>query len=81
MVLLRGRLKLGEEAQVVFGEGADIWGARHNHGEAIESEAEGEAGEFFGVVSGVVAVEVNGVKDGRIDHSAASDFEPAISGA
>lgn len=68
-------IELGEEADVVFDEEADVSDAPADHGEAFEADAEGEAGE-----SGVVAAAARGVhrfEDGGVDHAATGDFDPA----
>ncbi len=68
--------ELFEEAEVVFHEHADVGNAREVHGKALETEAEREAGDFFRIVGAVAAFLANFLKDGGIDHAAASEFHP-----
>src|SRR5512139_1475561 len=61
--------ELREEADVVFVEELDVRHAVLEHRDAIEAEAEGEAGVALGVVADVL-------EDDRVDHPAAQDLEP-----
>ena len=49
----------------------------HDHGEAVEAEAEGEAGGGVGIEERVATRFVDGGEHGGIDHAAAGDFDPA----
>ena len=66
-----------EEADVVFDEVTDVGDAVEDHREAVEAEAEGEAGGGLGVEEVVATGFVHGGEDGGIDHAAAGDFDPA----
>ena len=68
--------ELGEKADVIFDEEADVFDAPADHGEAVEAHAEGEAGDFFRIKGVVFAGGVDGSKNGWIDHAAARDFDP-----
>src|SRR5207248_3990256 len=57
-----------------------------HHGDALDAHAEGEAGDFFGVVGVVTRVDlaacfislgVDGGEDSGVDHAAAEEFDPA----
>ena len=69
--------ELLQEAQVVFDEVADVRDGGDDHGEALEAEAEGQAGDFSGIVGVVAAACVDGLEDGGIDHAAAGELQPA----
>ena len=64
-------LELLQKPQVVFVEEADIGDAEFSHGEAFDAKAEGPAGVFF-------AVDIYGVENIRVNHSAAAHFDPAF---
>src|ERR1051325_1640615 len=77
-VLPRGDLKeppcelveLFEEAHVVLEEEAYVVELVHEAAHAVYAEAEGEAGELFGVNS-------DGAQDVRVDHAGAAQLYPA----
>ena len=53
-----------------------------DHSDALDAHAEGEAGDLFGVVGVVSGVDLatffsDGGEDGRIDHAAAEELDPA----
>ncbi len=61
---------------------ADVGDAVEHHGDALDTHAEGEAGDLFGVVGVVRGVELaaffgDGGEDGGVDHAAAEDLDPA----
>ena len=69
--------ELGEEADIVFDEMADVRDAPLEHGEPFEAHAEGEAGDAVRVVDLVIAGFADGFEDGWVDHAAAEEFDPA----
>ena len=62
--------ELLEEAQVVLVEQADVVDAVLQHRDALDAEAEREAGDLLGVVA-------DGFEHRRVHHAAAEDLEPA----
>jgi hypothetical protein len=61
---------------------AYVGDAVEHHGDALDAHAEGEAGDAFGVVGVVVRVELSAFfgdcgEDGRVDHPAAEELDPA----
>src|SRR5437763_11329270 len=63
-------LKLFEEAHVVLEEEAYVVELVHEAAHAVYAEAEGEAGELFGI-------DVNGAQDVRVNHPRPAQFYPA----
>ena len=61
--------KLVQETRVVLEEELDVVDAVLEHGEAVEAHAEGEAGDFAGVVADVV-------EDRRVNHASAAKLNP-----
>ncbi len=47
-----------------------------NHGEAVETHAEGVTGELCWIEGVVSATFVDGVENGRVDHAASGDLDP-----
>src|ERR1700688_3048131 len=62
--------ELFQEADVVLEEDLDVVDLIFQHGEAVDTHAEGEAADFFGVV-------VDEAVDGGVDHAGAEEFDPA----
>lgn len=82
-------LRLGEllqEPHISGEEVAYVGDAVEHHGYALDSHAEGEAGDFFGVVGVVTGVDFaarfipfggDGGEDVGVDHAAAEELDPA----
>ncbi len=70
--------KLGEEPGVVVDEVTDVGNLILDHGEALDAHPEGEATDFFGVVSGVFSLAINLEKDIWIYDAATCDLDPFV---
>jgi len=74
--------ELFEEAHIAGVEVADVGDAVEHHRDALDTHAEGKAGDLFGVV-GVVgwvyfsALCGDGGEDGGVNHAAAEELDPA----
>src|SRR5438105_2260132 len=68
--------ELPQETQIVLREKTNIWNIEQNHGEPIHPQAEGETSPLLRIVSTVTARCVYGFEDGRMDHSAPTNFNP-----
>lgn len=74
--------ELLEEAHVAGVEVADVGDAVLDHGDALDTHAEGEAGDLFGVVGvvggiGFAAFFSDSGEDCGVDHATAEEFDPA----
>ena len=74
--------ELLEEAHVAGVELADVGDAMLDHGDALDTHAEGEASDLFGVVGVVGGVDFSAFfsdcgEDGGVNHAAAKEFDPA----
>src|SRR5678816_2366734 len=73
--------KLREKALIVVREIADVRDAGHDHRQAVEAKAEGEAGVTFRIERAIAAARIHRLEHRGIDHAAASDLEPFVRGA
>ena len=74
--------ELFQKAHVSAVEVAYVGDAVLDHGDALDTHAEGEAGDLFGVVGVVVGVGFAALfgysgEDGGVDHAAAEELDPA----
>ena len=70
-------LELRQKTLVAVREKTDVWNARHDHRESVDTEAKRESRVPFWVEGSVAAFRVDGLKHRRIHHAATGDFQPA----